>query len=95
MTDIYTVIFSSDYGGRVESIPWLLSFGDLELAKNHVREEAKVRVSDEETEVDGEWLDHEDHSTYIQRYDPMSQDTWTIVRTELVEADPSTEVSAL
>lgn len=95
MTDIYTVIFTGEYNGAAESIPWLLSFSDLELAKNHVREEASKRRSDEEGEPKSEWIDEEEHSTYMQEYDPMSRDTWTIVRTELVETDPPNEVNTL
>lgn len=95
MTDIFTVIFTGQANGVAESIPWTLSFADLELAKNHVREEAQVRVADEDAEPDKEWVDYEDHSTYIQSYDSDTCDTWTIVRTELVEENPSPETSTL
>lgn len=94
MTDIYTVIYTGHADGASESIPWILSFADLELAKNHVHEEAAFRRSDEESAATGNWVDEEVHSTYIQEYDPETRDTWTVVRTELVEANPSPELSA-
>ena len=94
--DIFTVIFTSDYGRRPESIPWTLSFADLELAKNHVAEEARHRAGDEDVLADkGKWEDYEEHSTYVQSYDAFAKDIWTIIRTELVEANPSGEASGL
>ena len=98
--DVYTVIFTSTIDGEAESIPWQLSFSDLDLAKNHVLEEAEVhrasrRISDgEEHEGILQFLDYEEYSTLTDQWSEDS-DTWLIVRTELVEAAPSGQMSAL
>lgn len=90
MTDIYTVIFTSTVHDDIESIPWVLSFADLELAKNHVREEAGKHAADLEIESQGDWDDREGHSTFVQKYGgDIVYDTWLITRTELVEENPS------
>lgn len=95
MTDIYTVIFTHTWEGAPESIPWILSFADLELAKNHVLEEAKASADIHEAEPAGEWNDYEDYSTYDQPYTPDTHDAWLIIRTELVESEPLEPPSAM
>ena len=95
MTDIFTVIYTSEVEDEVESIPWMLSFADLDLAQAHVREEAAKRLADEESEPTATWTDFEDYSIFIQEYDPDTRDSWTIVRTELVEKAPSGTTSGL
>lgn len=94
MTDVFTVVFTSTVEGRAESIAWQLSFADLELAKNHVLEEAAKHAADLEAEATGQWEDYEDYSTFAQQYGEIF-DAWLIVRTELVEAAPlSTEYAS-
>lgn len=94
MTDVYTVIFTETWEGEAESVPWILSFSDLELAKNHVREEAAQHAEALEIEPASEWQDFEDYSFLTSAIAPECEQTWLIVRTELVEAAPSGEISS-
>ena len=98
--DVYTVIFTCEESGEAESIPWQLTFADLDLAKSHVLEEAAVALRDfigdeEAIESSSKWEDREDYSTFTQSYVGGIADTWLIVRTELVEAPPSGQMSAM
>lgn len=96
--DIFTVIFTATMDGESESIPWQLSFSDLDLARNHVLEEAAAHALafyGEALDSDNRWEDYEDYSTFVAKLDESTIDTWLIVRTELVEAAPSGQMSAL
>jgi hypothetical protein len=99
MTDIFTVIFTSMIDNEAESIPWTVSFANIDLAKNHVLEEAAATVrdfyaqhpKDDPVECPNGWLEGEEYASFTQQYLDGIKDVWLIVRTELVEAMPTSE----
>lgn len=95
MTDVFTVLMTATWEGEGESIPWQLSFADLDLAKGHVLEEAARHAVDWPDTPAGVWEDYEDYSTFTQTYNEEVNDRWLVVRTELVEQAPSGQMSSM
>lgn len=88
--DIFTVIYTCTQPDETDSIPWSLSFTTLLHAKLHVLEEAAVCALHVQGIVGAitplaTWEEHDDYSTFQQRYSDTFHDSWMIIRTQLVD----------
>ena len=89
--DVFTVIYTTTQPDETDSIGWQVSFPSLISAKLCVIEEAAIH-SQFVREIVGsdihpltKWVDAEDYSTYTQTYSGEYNDSWMIIKTELVD----------